>query len=214
VTASEAEVGVLEVDAGDAPTFSVVVDPFAVDTTMTATITDPSAVSTSFTMTPSVDHSTWTGTAAALSVPGEYTAKFTIVGTGAGVKYATVIVASPPPLSTEIRRVRLLIADTDPASRLFRADQITDFLDLENGHVKLAAAQALDAIAVSEVLVSKVVKTQDLQTDGAKVAAELRARASELRRQVLDGEGDDSLGFEIVDFIDPFTRRHYWPGTC
>jgi hypothetical protein len=112
--------------------------------------------------------------------------------------------------------VRLLIADTanDPADQLFRPDQVEAFLELESNHVKLAAAQALDAIAVSEVLISKVIKTQDLSTDGAKVAAELRARASELRRQVADGEGDDNGGFMVVDFVDPFTRRRYYNGTC
>lgn len=106
--------------------------------------------------------------------------------------------------------VRLLIADTatDPADQLFTTEQVEAFLELE-GVVKLAAAQALDVIAVSEVLVSKVIKTQDLSTDGAKVAAELRARAKELRRQVADSEGDDDGGFTIVDFIDPFTRCDY-----
>ena len=110
MTVSEAEVGVLEVDAGDAPTFSVVVDPFAVDTTMTATITDPSAVSTSFTMTPSVDHSTWTGTAAALSVPGEYTAKFTIVGTG----------ESPNDLDWIRRRIGIVEFRVEPVENRFQ----------------------------------------------------------------------------------------------
>lgn len=116
-------------------------------------------------------------------------------------------------MATDVQMVRLLIADTatGPGEQLFRSDQIEDFLGLEGGHVKLAAAQALDSIAVSEVLVSKVIKTQDLSTDGAKVAAELRARAKELRRQVVDGEGSDDGGFEIVDFVDPFSRYY---GSC
>jgi hypothetical protein len=118
-------------------------------------------------------------------------------------------------VSADVDMVRLLIADTttDPATRLFRDDQLDALLGLE-GNVKLAAAQALDTIAVSEVLISKVIRTQDLQTDGAKVAAELRARAAGLRQQVADGVGDDSAGFDIVDFTDPFTRRWYETGTC
>lgn len=209
MTTSEAEVGVLEIDAGDAASFSIAVSPFGGDTAMTAVIIDSVGASAAFTMTPNGDRSVWTGSTQPLATAGEYTARFTTTGTGLGVKYHTVIVAQVPPFSADIRRVRLLIADTDPASRLFRADQITDFLDMEGGSVKLAAAQALDAIAVSEVLVSKVIKTQDLSTDGAKVGAELRARAKELRRQVADSEGDDSAGFDIVDFINPFTRSDY-----
>ena len=205
MTASEAEAGVLEVDAGDAPTFTVSVSPFASDTAMTAAITSPAGASTPFTMTPNADKSTWTGVGPVLTATGEHTAKFTTTGTGAGVKYHTVIVAVPPPLTTDLRRLRLLIGDTDPANRIFRLDELADFLALEGG-VKLAAAQALDVIASSEALVSKKIRTQEgLTTDGPAVAKELRARATELRRQVADAEGDDSAGLDIVDFIDPHT---------
>ncbi|MER5420335.1 hypothetical protein [Streptosporangium roseum] len=105
--------------------------------------------------------------------------------------------------TTNLGRVRLLAADTDEANLLLNDPQIEAFLAME-GSVKLAAAQALDTIASSEALVSKVIKTQDISTDGVKVAAELRARATELRRQVNEGDGDDSVGFDVVDF-DPWT---------
>jgi hypothetical protein len=210
MTASEAEVSVLELDVGDSPTFTVTVDPFGGDTAMTATITNPSLVPTPFSMIPDPDNSTWTGTGPELLVPGEHTVRFTITGTGLGTKYATVIASVPPPMTTSVRRVRLLIADTDPANRLFRVDQIQDFLDIESASVKLAAATALETIARSEVLISKVIRTQDLSTDGAKVAAELRASAQEIRRQVETGEGDADSGFDIVEFQNPFTRYRDW----
>jgi hypothetical protein len=101
--------------------------------------------------------------------------------------------------TTDIGIVRLLITDVDEDNLLFDDAQITAFLTLEGG-VKLAAAAALDAIARSEALVSKVIRTQDLATDGAKLATELRASASELRRQVKDGDADDDSGFVVVDF--------------
>lgn len=204
---TEAEVGVLEIDAGDAPSFTITVDPFAADTGMTATITDPLGAVTSFAMVANADKSIWTGSGPILTLPGEHTAKFTISGTGLGVKYHTVIVAAPPPLSADLRRVRLLISDTDPANRIFRVDEVQDFLDLE-GDVKLAAATALEVIARSEVLISKVIKTQDLTTNGAAVAKELRESAAELRRQVITGEGDPDSGFDLVEFVDPNSR--YW----
>lgn len=43
------------------------------------------------------------------------------------------------------------------------------------------AADALDAIATTEVLLSKKLQTKDLSTDGPAVAAELRKQATALR---------------------------------
>lgn len=82
--------------------------------------------------------------------------------------------------SSPIGQVRLLIADLDEASLLVSDDQIQGYLSLNRG-VHRAAAAVLDAMATSEVMLSKVIKTQDLSTDGAKVAAELRAQAAALR---------------------------------
>lgn len=103
--------------------------------------------------------------------------------------------------STDVGRVRLLIPDTDDQIALLIDPQIDALLDME-GSVKLAAAAALEIIASSEVLVSKVIKTQDISTDGAKVATELRSRAATLRQQVDEGVGDDTVGLDIIDF-DP-----------
>lgn len=98
--------------------------------------------------------------------------------------------------------VRLLISDvsSDPAKQLLTNTQIETFLELEDGNVKLAAAQALDTIASSETLVAKVIKTQDLSTDGPKTAADLRAHAKSLRAQVAvaASEADDGFFFGTV----------------
>lgn len=108
---------------------------------------------------------------------------------------------------TDIETVWLLTADTDPDNRLLASGEVQTLLDLEGGSIKRAAAAALETIARSEVLVSKVIKSQNLSTDGAKVAAELRASAAELRRQAEQDAEDESGGFfDIVDF-DP----HQWP---
>jgi hypothetical protein len=107
--------------------------------------------------------------------------------------------ANPRPVS----QVRLLIADTAQPV-LLEDDKLLGFLAIEGQSVKRAAAAALEAIATSEVLVSKVIRTQDLQTDGSKVAAELRARALQLRAQA---DNDDDLadgGFIDVIAYDPY----------
>jgi hypothetical protein len=107
----------------------------------------------------------------------------------------------PIDYSTDNGRVRLLIPDTDADNQLLIDPQIEALLSME-GSVKLAAAAALEIIASNEALVGKVIKTQDLSTDGPKVAAELRSRAKDLRQQVDEGVGDDSVGFDVLDF-DP-----------
>lgn len=98
-----------------------------------------------------------------------------------------------------VGQVRLLINDVGlNDAQVFADAEISTFLDLEGGNVKLAAAQALDTIGTNELLVAKVIRTQDLQTDGAKVAAEHRTRAASLRQQA----EDDADGFyvDVVEF--------------
>lgn len=98
-----------------------------------------------------------------------------------------------------IGQVRLLLNDVT-APFFFSNAEIQAFLDLEGASVKRAAAQAIDTNADSEVLASKVLRTQDVSTDGAKVADSLRKRAVELRRQadVADAAADEGF-FEIID---------------
>lgn len=97
-------------------------------------------------------------------------------------------------------QVRLLVADLDEASFLVDDGMIRGYLKLHRNSVHRAAAAVLDAMATSEVLLAKVIRTQDLTTDGAKVAAELRAQANGLRARAdeedaLNGEDDSFLGF-------------------
>lgn len=107
--------------------------------------------------------------------------------------------------STSTGQVRLLIADLgDPP--ILSDDMIQGFLDMQSS-VKRAAADALDAIASSEALLSKKLRTQDRQTDGPAVAAELRKHAQQLRAQA-DAEDEtaaEDAHFGIVEF-SPYGR--------
>lgn len=101
-------------------------------------------------------------------------------------------------VTTPLGQVRLLINDTtsDP---VFEDTDIAAFLAMEGDHVKRAAAQALDTIADDEALTSKAIRTQDLTTDGPKVAESLRKRAAALRAQADRADDDTDEGyFEIV----------------
>lgn len=105
-----------------------------------------------------------------------------------------------PSNPTDIETIRLLLNDIDPASPVFQDEELQIFLTLEGGHVKLAAAQAIDANASNEALASKVLRTQDLQTDGAKLAQVLHAHAEQLRNQHANAVADADAGFfEIID---------------
>lgn len=200
-------VGLIEVDAGDAPSFSIAVAPHDGTTAVTAAISDPAGTPTPFSVATADGGATWEGTGPILSTAGEYTATFTVTGTGAGMQYVTVVVEAPPPLSTDLRRVRLLIPDTNPAARLFRVDELSDFMAMESG-VKKAAALALETIASSEVMVSKVITSQDLSTDGAKVSDALLKRAAMLRQQADDDDPEAGGGLDVIDFRNPFNRRY------
>jgi hypothetical protein len=117
----------------------------------------------------------------------------------------------PPNYATTLGQVRLLIPDTEqlenPANPsadpqyIFSDPQIQAFLSMSSDSIKRAAAEAKMVLAASEALISKVIRTDDLQTDGAKLGAELRAQARELRAQAVEEETYDSYEeFEIVDF--------------
>lgn len=98
--------------------------------------------------------------------------------------------------NSDAGKVRLLINDVDDENRVFEDGEIAAFLALADDAVLLAAALAIETIADNEVLASKVIKTQDLSTDGAKASDALRARAAVLRKQHDEGDGY----FEVIDY--------------
>jgi hypothetical protein len=101
-------------------------------------------------------------------------------------------------ITTDIGKVRALCGDTNTSDPLLYDEEIEVFIDLEDT-IKEAAALSLETIASRQVLLLKVVKTLDLQVDGAKVAQMLLGRAKGLRDQA-DVEASDA-GFEVADQI-------------
>jgi hypothetical protein len=196
-------------DVGDIAVFTLSVTPHDGTTAVTVTVKAPDGTETPATPAPSDGGATWT-VSVPLSMAGTWYIGWTVTGTGAGTQWDTAEADRVPPPTAEQRQVRLLIADTDPANRFFSTSEITDFLALNGASVRRAAAQALDVWAANEAMVSKKIRTQDLQTDGPAVAAALRASAAELRRQADAGEGDDGTdGFEIVEY-QPYPYHAGW----
>jgi hypothetical protein len=196
-------------DVGDPAVFTLGVDPHDETTSVAAVVRAPDGTETPGSPTTADSGATWT-MQVPLTAAGTWYVTWTVTGTGAGTQFDSAEAEPPPPPTDEQRTVRLLINDTDPGNRFFSTVEIDLLLTLNANSVRRAAAQALDTIAANEALVSKKIRTQDLQTDGPAVAASLRAQATELRRQADEGEGDaDTTGFEIAEY-EPYPSRWHW----
>lgn len=198
-------------DVGNTATLDLEVTPFDGTTAAAVTATSPSGVDSAPAATTADGGHNWTAHLT-LTEPGTWIVRWETTGTGVGVKYVTLEVDTVPPATEAQDDVRLLIADTSTANRMFSTRQIAQFLRLNVDNTRRAAAQALDVMASNEAMVSKVIRTQDLSTDGAKVAEALRKQAAELRRQADAGEddSDDASGFEIAEY-EPYPCRPGWP---
>lgn len=106
-------------------------------------------------------------------------------------------------VTTPIGQVRLLAFDTDISAPgpAFQDEEIQALLSMNNSVVKLAAAQAVDALAGNEAYVQKFLKTIDVTTDGSKAAGSLQAYAAELRRQVHEDDGDATGYFDWAEEV-------------
>ncbi len=120
----------------------------------------------------------------------------------------------------QIYQVRVLVPDTEAVfdgQTLFTDDEIDTYLTIGNGNILRAAAYAILAVASSEAIISKVIKTQDLSTSGAQVADALRLTAKELLARA-DKE-DDLAGEFYLNFVDygygttrpELTEWNWWP---
>lgn len=77
------------------------------------------------------------------------------------------------------------------------------------GDDRLAAAMALDAIAVDQALLLKVISLFDLRTDGAAMARVLLQRAKDLRESFKNG--GDAPAFDIAEMnVNKFARREIY----
>lgn len=113
-------------------------------------------------------------------------------------------------LSTDRDKVRLLATDVDAANPIFTDAEVDAFMSLEGSNVKRSAALALETIARNQVLVLKVIRLLEIQTDGASVARELRMQAENLRAQAdRDEASSDGGAFDWAEMVvDDFSLRN------
>lgn len=120
----------------------------------------------------------------------------------------------PPDYSTPVGQLRALLSQTkqysDPQNPLAAPDylipdaQLQAYIAINHDGLFGAAADAMLALATNEALISKKIRTEDLQTDGPAVAGELR-RMSELYRQRHNDE------MEALDYEEAFEIVNYTP---
>lgn len=104
--------------------------------------------------------------------------------------------------ASNVNKVRALYGDLVPDeddNYLLDEDTITLYLEVTDDNILRAAALAVRAISVNEVLLKSYLRTDDLTIDGVKGAAELRLMAKdfEARAQEQDNN-EDSWGFDIA----------------
>ncbi len=110
--------------------------------------------------------------------------------------------------TTDLGKVRLLIPDRSAASAFFNDEEIETFLVIEDG-VQRATALALETMASDQAMVLKVIRVQDLSTDGRAVSQALLERAGKLRSQAEAADAAQVGGsFDIAEWgVTPFADR-------
>ena len=107
-------------------------------------------------------------------------------------------------MATPTAQMRVLIPDNEQifdGDYLFSDPELETYLEVANGNVLRASAYAINAIATSEAMISKVIKTQDLSTNGAAVADALRLTAKQLLdRADAEDKMADAFYMQIIDY--------------
>lgn len=100
-------------------------------------------------------------------------------------------------LDRQIARVRALYGDVSPdegGDYIIPPEIIEGYLHQTKGDEFHAASLACGAIAMSELYLMKVLRTDDLTINGAQAAAEWRLRAEGLYKQSQEMKVEDNSG--------------------
>lgn len=194
-------------EVGDTADLTVTVSPADDSTTAVLTLHAPNATSTTppVTAEATVDGSRTFTASVVLDQAGSWVAVWQSSGIASGIQSEVLTVNTVPSpqapimLTGDVGYVRSLIADIDLANPIFSDAQIQLFID-RSRTLKRAAADALVAIAINAALILKVIRTQDLSTDGAKLADSLMKRADLLRKDSDDDDASLDGGFLIEPY--------------
>lgn len=108
------------------------------------------------------------------------------------------------PLTT-IGKVRMVIPDRTESDAFWIDEEIESLIIENDNNWRRAAANALEIMASDAAIVDRVIRVQNLSTDGAAVSRALLQRAALLRQQaeqveIAAGDGFDTIEMIVTDF--------------
>ena len=110
----------------------------------------------------------------------------------------------------KVKLVRLLTGDKAVNDYIFTDDEMESFLELSNGNVYHAAADALDAIAANAAYTLKVLTILDVTTNGQATAEAIRASAAALRAKA-DADAANTIVCGVANVVTPQLPTHWRP---
>lgn len=110
----------------------------------------------------------------------------------------------------KVKLVRLLTGDKAADDYIFTDDEMESFLELNNGNVYYAAADALDAIAANAAYTLKVLTILDVTTNGQATAEAIRASAAALRAKA-DADAANTIVCGVANVVTPQLPTHWRP---
>lgn len=110
----------------------------------------------------------------------------------------------------KVKLVRLLTGDKAADDYIFTDDEMESFLELSNGNVYYAAADALDAIAANAAYTLKVLTILDVTTNGQATAEAIRASAAALRAKA-DADAANTIVCGVANVVNPQLPTHWRP---
>jgi hypothetical protein len=114
-------------------------------------------------------------------------------------------------LTTDVGRVRRTIPDKTEATAIWSDEEIESFIE-DEGDWRRASAAALEAIASNHLLVLKVVRIHNLETNTDRLARELMARAKLIRTQANEADVNAGDSWDVAEVIvtDSQFRERLW----
>lgn len=110
----------------------------------------------------------------------------------------------------KVKLVRLLTGDKAVDDYIFTDDEMESFIELNNGNVYYAAADALDAIAANAAYTLKVLTILDVTTNGQATAEAIRASAAALRAKA-DADAANTIVCGVANVVTPQLPTHWRP---
>lgn len=110
----------------------------------------------------------------------------------------------------KVKLVRLLTGDKAADDYIFTDDEMESFLELSNGNIYYAAADALDAIATNAAYTLKVLTILDVTTNGQATAEAIRASAAALRAKA-DADAANTIVCGVANVVTPQLPTHWRP---